>query len=103
MFNRCGLCIFIIYSVSLYFFFNYTATSELYPDGHPLSLHAALPILTFVSTLGPSPISVAPLIGVPSLPFSILYASVQEKTNLPDTMSTKFVLDRKSTRLNSSH
>src|SRR3546814_3636754 len=44
--------------------------------------------VTFVSTLGPSPIKVAPLIESPSLPFSILYASVQLKTNLPDTMST---------------
>ena len=44
--------------------------------------------ITRVSTLGPSPISVAPLIGAPNLPSSMRYASVHENTNLPDTMST---------------
>ena len=44
--------------------------------------------VTRVRTLGPSPIKVAPLIGAPSLPFSILYASVQLNTNLPLVIST---------------
>ena len=43
---------------------------------------------TRVSTSGPLPISVAPLTGRVSLPFSIRYASLAENTNLPLVMST---------------
>jgi len=43
---------------------------------------------TCVSTSGPLPISIAPLTGTVFLPFSIRYASLAEKTNLPDVMST---------------
>ena len=35
-----------------------------------------------------SPIKVAPFMGGPIFPFSILYASVQEKTNFPEVIST---------------
>ena len=55
----------------------------------PSSRAKSLPMpITLVSAVGPSPISVAPLIGAPRRPFSFLFASVQEQTNLPAPMST---------------
>src|SRR6185369_14899940 len=44
--------------------------------------------LTRVSASGPLPISVAPLTGAVTRPFSIRYASLAEKTNRPLVMST---------------
>jgi len=44
--------------------------------------------LTRVSTVGPSPIRVAPFSGSQTFPPRMRYASVQEKTNLPLVMST---------------
>ncbi len=49
----------------------------------------SLPIIvTCVNASGPFPISVAPLIGRVTLPFSIMYASAMLNTNLPLVMST---------------
>src|SRR5262249_60079549 len=45
-------------------------------------------MLTFLSASGPTPISVAPLTGRPSRPFSISYASLTSKTKFPLLMST---------------
>src|SRR5258707_4427137 len=73
-----------------FFFFNDTATTEIYT----LSLHDALPICTWMhdtaagwtmTTLAPSPLMVSMMQTATSFPFFVL------------------ALDRKSTRLNSSH
>src|SRR5256885_9136918 len=74
----------------LFFFFNDTATTEIYT----LSLHDALPICTREPTprrpIGPRTTF------SPSCPMSSEHRSW-------DTMERKSSLDRKSTRLNSSH
>ena len=68
-------------------------------DGHRLAVLAAradafiepqiVPTtLTRVSASGPLPMKVAPLTGRRSLPASMRYASLAEKTNLPLVMST---------------
>src|SRR5260221_9427342 len=67
-------------SVSIFFFFNDTATTEIYT----LSLHDALPI----SLLRPQPLRGDHL---QDIPFVV------------DARCTEFEGDRKSTRLNSSH
>src|SRR5438067_8980962 len=70
--------------MSLFFFFNDTATTEIYT----LSLHDALPI----SGIKPQPMEVEVL-------------GVMKGVNGPrqDLIHTQYFQDRKSTRLNSSH
>src|SRR4051812_49685041 len=71
--------------MKLFFFFNDTATTEIYT----LSLHDALPIFMQLSHV---------LIG------TIVWWLESEKSYTPRQMATWFYrLDRKSTRLNSSH
>src|SRR3546814_13785374 len=102
----------------LFFFFKYTATPEIYTYCHPLSLHAALPILALVArieSLDPAAISFAGGRWMfrhdgQLLPLSMFTAEP------PDGRGGDLVLilddghrrvavpvDRKSTRLNSSH
>src|SRR3989449_2524489 len=88
---RClsGLCFF-------FFFFNDTATTEIYT----LSLHDALPI----SALAPEP----PLAVIPFDPYggAIYVPGVINGDSawlMLDTGLSRTGLDRKSTRLNSSH
>ena len=71
--------------VTFSFFFNDTATTEIYT----LSLHDALPIYPYEA---PSPISTSS--SQFSCPLNML---------APSLYSIKFLKDRKSTRLNSSH
>src|SRR3989475_7715319 len=78
--SHCRYC-------STFFFFNDTATTEIYT----LSLHDALPIL-------PTP-------GArPGVSLSLTGLSMHSAARL-DTLGTEqaYVVDRKSTRLNSSH
>src|SRR5689334_23595252 len=70
------LSVFVVWPVSFFFFFNDTATTEIYT----LSLHDALPIFLFRTRA-----------------FLCL-----ARTNLRDALAVRH-LDRKSTRLNSSH
>src|SRR3546814_4924007 len=59
----------------------------------PSSSAKSLPIpSTRVSTLGPSPISVAPLIGAPSLPFSIRYRSEEHTPELQSLMRISYAV-----------
>src|SRR3546814_16154104 len=82
---------FVIFSHVLFdFFFNDTATTEIYTYLHTVSLHDALPIST--ETAGPVP-SKASVITIVTL---VITASVAKLA----IISTG---DRKSTRLNSSH
>src|SRR6186713_1244170 len=67
----------------LLFFFNDTATTEIYTPLYTLSLHDALPI-----SLGDDDLAAA-------------VSSASADRTLPDVM--QLPLDRKSTRLNSSH
>src|SRR3546814_12254949 len=39
------MCCYMVVDYIVSFFFNDTAPTEIYPDGHTLSLHDALPIL----------------------------------------------------------
>src|SRR5436189_6108425 len=75
--------VFLLY----FFFFNYTATTEIYT----LSLHDALPI---------SVVSIASSRGV-----ATWIATWPRPITVPDTvrLDCKLSTDRKSTRLNSSH
>src|SRR5947208_10110345 len=68
--------------IFLYFFFNDTATTEIYT----LSLHDALPIL-----------ELHPAAGEPAVPRRVRIRALPVDTQLPNPE------DRKSTRLNSSH
>src|SRR3712207_7307885 len=77
----------------VFFFFNDTATTEIYT----LSLHDALPISRRVNApAGPASSFTSSTIGTPSL-----RATSTAGESLP--ASTISALDRKSTRLNSSH
>src|SRR3712207_7521848 len=75
--------------VSAFFFFNDTATTEIYT----LSLHDALPISLRVGTVAV----------VSSAPFGWLVATSRAVPPVSMTSVTRLALDRKSTRLNSSH
>src|SRR3712207_7587619 len=68
-----------------FFFFNDTATTEIYT----LSLHDALPILA-----GLEPFTVTE---------DSLFVNVGERTNITGSAKFRNLIDRKSTRLNSSH
>src|SRR2546429_8923581 len=70
--------------ISIFFFFNDTATTEIYT----LSLHDALPICGGLSS--------------PTL-YPTLYKAVCAYTIVINRSACLLVLDRKSTRLNSSH
>src|SRR3712207_9318628 len=81
------MCVMFHWSVSLFFFFNDTATTEIYT----LSLHDALPIS-----------DVTAIQGTPT----VLVNGVQYEGSVDDPAAfAAFVAqaDRKSTRLNSSH
>src|SRR5437667_10652619 len=78
---------FVLYLFSFFFFFNATATTEIYT----LSLHDALPI----SVLTPSLVNQL-LIGINY--FNQTFDDVNHGFNM-----AALGLDRKSTRLNSSH
>src|SRR3712207_8932761 len=77
-------------SYSFFFFFNDTATTEIYT----LSLHDALPISVMISLFGMFLMGLRYLHGV-ALSASIAVAVVM--------VASVTLLDRKSTRLNSSH
>src|SRR5258708_10277310 len=78
--------------MSLFFFFNDTATTELSPP----SLHAALPISMFGDTAPRAMLFLVPQLRKNFLPSpSELYISLRD--------GRKFFRDRKSTHLNSSH
>src|SRR3546814_14626509 len=98
-----------------FFFFDDTATPEIYPYFHPLSLHDALPISRLDSpsmTAGGAPIKAR---GCPPIffenrlpPRPLRGASACAPAALtdapPPVRQTPFsMVDRKSTRLNSSH
>src|SRR5256885_9378570 len=76
--------------ISFFFFFNDTATTEIYP----LSLHDALPICLVLTTRWE-----AVAWSVPAVLFTILYPFTKRFFAMPQA----FLGDRKSTRLNSSH
>src|SRR5256885_6125861 len=83
--------------LSLFFFFNDTATTEIYT----LSLHDALPIsCAFSAGIGclPKPESVPPP-GARSPSTAILVIDEPDARKMPSDAAQ----DRKSTRLNSSH
>src|SRR3712207_7363204 len=78
--------------VCLFFFFNDTATTEIYT----LSLHDALPICYKLPVLQDVPIVTMRLAEINGRTVEALQKDTTDK--LPD-----WALDRKSTRLNSSH
>src|SRR3546814_15068013 len=99
------------------FFFNYTATTEVYTYGHTLSLHDALPICLFGEVLREEKEALGRLVSLEA--GKILQeglGEVQEMIDICDfavglsrqlyglTIATERPgQDRKSTRLNSSH
>src|SRR5258708_40166183 len=83
----CFLSVPLLPSISLFFFFNDTATTEIYT----LSLHDALPIWRFRLIRRRNKCS-SRWIGGPTI----------ERDRLP-ARGRQRALDRKSTRLNSSH
>src|SRR3546814_12644294 len=99
-----------------FFFFNDTATTEIYTYVHTLSLHDALPILAAVLLAGPLG-SAEVLVGAPFVlnwwTIALLFAlgellevpleSRGEAHSLTFTEIAFVIGDRKSTRLNSSH
>src|SRR5437899_12066798 len=80
------LCLFF------FFFFNDTATTEIYT----LSLHDALPISLNVTTT-----ELVPVAGFTSFHMDTL--SLAPVTSVIFVIATVLYVDRKSTRLNSSH
>src|SRR3712207_8411505 len=79
--------------ISVYFFFNDTATTEIYT----LSLHDALPILSAFSL---TPVT-AKTCGVSTCPPAACMRTL--KTSVAPAAVSGLTVDRKSTRLNSSH
>src|SRR5256885_6778672 len=75
-----------LHSISIFFFFNDTATTEIYT----LSLHDALPICHLIDKMRDG-------VGIEEL------ISILAKHLRPGPGTWAQVLDRKSTRLNSSH
>src|SRR3712207_9005338 len=81
-----------------FFFFNDTATTEIYT----LSLHDALPIFALLYVAG-----IIPGGGQP-IEFSVNWIDLGEGGSFPvgvyiDGLAAVMLVDRKSTRLNSSH
>src|SRR3546814_13814115 len=98
--------------LNLFFFFNDTATPELYPYCHTLSLHAALPIFwsDFMSRIVLSSNRVGDLSkGTQSGGLAVAVGDVLREGNgvwfgwSGDIVANDTEIDRKSTRLNSSH
>src|SRR3712207_8418926 len=81
------------YSVDVYFFFNDTATTEIYT----LSLHDALPIFRVVAPAGGDDAVGPHRLGVLRPDLRVWVGQRQDQGALGH------LLDRKSTRLNSSH
>src|SRR2546430_17200691 len=79
---------FLLRIVSFFFFFNDTATTEIYT----LSLHDALPIYHFVGGSG-----------IPIHPSDLEVVSLRREDFHGDGVTLACLKDRKSTRLNSSH
>src|SRR3546814_17829556 len=83
--------------------FNDTATTEIYTDGHTLSLHDALPILQklFGGLQRSDMIVLAarPSIGKSTFALNLAVNAAKEHANV----GIFSLEDRKSTRLNSSH
>src|SRR3546814_20581743 len=99
-----------------FFFFNYTATNEIYTYLHTLSLHDALPIWKFLSVCGCSARSSSPSSSscrhgifislTPSGEAFLHQEQSNESGNLAAVQRRRpggDPQDRKSTRLNSSH
>src|SRR3546814_14920880 len=86
----------VLYLLS--FFFNATATTEIYTYGHPLSLPDALPICA--GGRGNS-IGRAYAIGLAQAGASVVVADLSGDG--AQRVSDEISADRKSTRLNSSH
>src|SRR2546430_17445509 len=90
MLDFCSVVLFVVtllHPFSLFFFFNDTATTEIYT----LSLHDALPISKRRPSVAPCPV----------VPMSVMAESCVAMTERPTAHHGR--LDRKSTRLNSSH
>src|SRR5439155_22135463 len=85
-------------SLSFFFFFNDTATSEIYT----LSLHDALPICSdgFVARAGDLEVD---FILALELNFAVVQAAGEKHRAVQADESFRVEADRKSTRLNSSH
>src|SRR3712207_9115943 len=77
------------YHIALFFFFNDTATTEIYT----LSLHDALPIFSRYRPLKIAPLKTSSSTAGPKMMTTITIAG----------MAAAGLSDRKSTRLNSSH
>src|SRR3546814_17306842 len=106
-----------------FFFFNYTATTEIYTYGHTLSLHDALPICFQAFAPPPvaepapasaaaaeeeelllSPAAEMPAESTPASQPPEAEAAPQPPTRpAPSVATGGTLLDRKSTRLNTSH
>src|SRR3546814_12304632 len=102
--------------ISFFFFFNDTATTEIYTYGHTLSLHDALPISAVApKQTAPAP---SPLPRLAQNPWMARYRCEPSQPSPPQVPTpeahkshgatapaprTALTPDRKSTRLNSSH
>src|SRR3546814_14576475 len=96
----CYLLLFV------FFFFNDTATTEIYTYGHTLSLHDALPIFeqlaaAFRKLAVLEPPAERPASTAPAAPGHV--ASDHAAPNRAAATEPDAAPDRKSTRLNSSH
>src|SRR2546430_9258503 len=82
--------VWLSHHISFFFFFNDTATTEIYT----LSLHDALPIYLAVGCLSRTPYARYPE-----------YHTSADNLDFvrPDALADSYEADRKSTRLNSSH
>src|SRR3546814_14196584 len=98
--------------IATYFFFNDTATAEIYTYGHTLSLHDALPIWLLLAAVALVFAGTATCVINPLVPLPVLLAL---KLGAAGGVGCAGILfwrhyrverhrvDRKSTRLNSSH
>src|SRR3546814_11848339 len=95
----------------LFFVFNDTATTEIYTYGHTLSLHDALPIFrTLQQETGTALIMITHDLGVVAEiadRVAVMYAGHIVEAGpveaIFDDPQHPYTIDRKSTRLNSSH
>src|SRR3712207_7792886 len=84
---------------SCFFFFNDTATTEIYT----LSLHDALPIFSWPVEYGGPGLPRAYELEFPRLERAFVTPRPHEAVTISLRIAAPTVLDRKSTRLNSSH
>src|SRR3546814_20918533 len=97
--------VFFVLLLFIHFFFNATATTEIYTYCHTLSLHYALPL----SLVNMSSLLLAPLGGLLGLLIAGMEVSMPVYIGLlmlsASSRKTRSCssTDRKSTRLNSSH